>query len=97
MGIGNLPRNAKKDAVRHTAYLRHLHLCGLAHLLLTRHSMGAVGAQARKANVEVPLPTMRDRLEAFRGAVRRDQVRRLVGGKHHRSLREKLDKYLLAA
>jgi hypothetical protein len=79
------------------AILKHLHLCGLAHLLLTHHSMEAVGAQARKANVEVPLPTMSERLNALRRAIRRDQVRRLVKGKRHRNLRQKLDKYLLAA
>ncbi len=81
-----------KDAIQ-----RHLHLCGLAHLLLTHHGMGAVGAQARKANVEVHLPTMSQRLSALRDDVQRDQLRKLLGRTGHRRLRAKLREYLKAA
>jgi len=76
---------------------RHLHLCGLAHLLLTHHSMDAVGAQARKANTEVPLPTMNQRLGALRDGLRHDQIRRLFRGERHDKLRQKLEQCLLAA
>jgi len=92
------------------AIVRHVHLCGdpnrhpvrlgtpaLAHLLLTRHAMEGVGAQARKANQEVALPPMSIRRESLRTAIRRDQIRRLVGGRRHRTLRRKLEPYLLAA
>jgi hypothetical protein len=33
-----------------------------------------VGAQARKANTEVPLPTMSERLTALRDDVRRERI-----------------------
>jgi hypothetical protein len=48
--------------------LRHLHLCCLAHLLLTHHAIKSVGAQATKANRQVKLPTMNQRL-AFKSEV----------------------------
>jgi len=79
------------------AILRHIHLCGLAHLVLTHHSLEAVGAQARKANVEVVLPSMNQRLEALRGLIRREQIESIVKVKSHKNLVQKLNKYLLAA
>lgn len=79
------------------AILKHLHLCGLAHLVLTHHSLEAVGAQARKANTEVVLPSMSQRLEALRYAIRREQIKRIVKIKSHRNLVQKLNNYLLAA
>lgn len=91
LGLGDY-QVLSKDAIQ-----RHLHLCGLAHLLLTHHSMDAVGAQASKANTEVPLPTMNERLSAMRDALRHDQVRRLFRGSRHDKLRQKLQRYLLAA
>lgn len=91
LGLGDY-QVLSKDAIQ-----RHLHLCGLAHLLLTHHSMDAVGAQARTTNRDVPLPTMKDRLAALRDEVRRDQVRRLFKGTRHRKLRAKVEEYLKAA
>jgi hypothetical protein len=79
------------------AIVRHLHLCALAHLLLTRHAMERVAAQARKAHEEVALPPMSIRRESLRTAIRRDQIRRLVGGRNHRRLRSRLEPYLMAA
>ena len=78
-------------------FVRHLHLCALAHLLLTHHAMEGVGAQARKATEKVALPAMSIRQETLRTAIRRDQVKRLVGGSDHRKLRMKLEPYLMAA
>lgn len=79
------------------AIVRHLHLCALAHLLLTRHAMERMAEQARKANHEVALPPMSIRRESLRTAIRRNQIRRLVGGRKHRALRSKLEPYLMAA
>ncbi|MFQ6036935.1 MAG: transposase [Sedimentisphaerales bacterium] len=79
------------------AILKHLHLCGLAHLVLTHHSLEAVGAQARKANVEVALPSMSQRLKALRSSIRHEQIKRIVKIKNHKNLVQKLNKYLLAA
>jgi SRSO17 transposase len=91
LGLGEY-QVLSKDAIQ-----RHLHLCGLAHLLLTHHSMDAVGAQARTAKTEVPLPTLSERLHALRDGLRHDQVRRLFRGKRHDRLRQRLERYLLAA
>jgi hypothetical protein len=91
LGLGDY-QVLSKDAIQ-----RHLHLCGLAHLLLTHHSMDVVGAQARKVNTEVSLPTMNERLAALRDRLRHDQVRQLLRGKRHHKLRQRLERYLLAA
>lgn len=79
------------------AIVRHLHLCALAHLLLTRHAMDCVNEQARTPNQEVTLEPMSRRRESLRTALRRDQIKRLMGGNKHRTLRKKLEPYLLAA
>ena len=77
--------------------LHHLHLCGLVHLLLTHHSMEAVGAQARKVNREVSLPPLSRRLETLRQVIRDDQVRKLLHDEPNTRRRRKLRKWLLAA
>lgn len=77
--------------------LHHLHLCGLVHLLLTHHSMDAVGAQAKKANHEVTLPPLSRRLDALRHLIRADQVRKFLKGEPNVRRRQKLKQWLLAA
>lgn len=78
--------------------LKHLRLCCLAHLALTHHSIEAVGAQATKANQQVRLPTMNQRLETLRSDIRREQIQRMFrqGGSHER-VRQKIEQYLRAA
>jgi hypothetical protein len=77
------------------AIVRHLHLCCLAHVMLTHHSLDAVGAQARKANTELSLPPMNERLETLRDAVRRDQIEHLVQRIKHAKIRKHVREYLL--
>ena len=77
--------------------LRHLHLCSLAHLLLTRRSLEALGAKAKRANKPAELPTMNGRVSDLRDAIRDEQVNRVFGGKSHARLRRKLRRYLTAA
>lgn len=78
--------------------LKHLHLCCLAHLMLTHHAMEGAGAQARKANQEVHLPTMQQRLESLRRDLRREQIRRWFRpGAKLEHVRQKIDQYLRAA
>ena len=78
--------------------LKHLHLCCLAHLALTHHSLEAVGAQATKANKTVRLPTMNQRLENLRSDIRREQIRKLFRqGGSHEIVRERVEQYLQAA
>jgi SRSO17 transposase len=77
--------------------LRHLHLCCLGHLLLTHRSLQAIGAQATKANRQVDMPSMDQRLAALRAEIARDQIRGLVRGNKHAKLRKKLYDHLLAA
>jgi SRSO17 transposase len=76
---------------------RHLHVSGLAHLALTHHSLRAVGAQAKQANKDVPLPRFQERLEALRRDVRRDNVERLVKRIRHAKTRRRVREYLNAA
>ncbi len=77
--------------------LHHLHLCGLVHLMLTHHSMEAVGAQARKANNKVHLPSLSRRLDVLRQLIRADQIRRLLRDEPNTRRRRRLKRWLLAA
>lgn len=79
------------------AILAHLHLCCLAHLLLTHRCLIALGAQAIHANQQVKLPPMNQRLAALRADVARDQIREIVPGAKHDKLRKTLNDRLLAA
>src|SRR5687768_770586 len=60
LGLGDYQMLAE-DGIVH-----HLHVCGLAHLLLTHRSLEALGAQARKPNKQVTLPPMSSRLAELR-------------------------------
>lgn len=77
--------------------VHHLHACGLAHLLLTHHALQGLGAKARKANEQVRLPTMSQRLASLRERLTRDQICRLMKGPSHATLRSKLLEHLLPA
>jgi len=79
------------------AILAHLHLCCLAHLLLTHRCLAAIGAQATKAFQQVNLPTMNQRLATLRAQIARDRIRELVPGAKHEKLRQTLCDHLLAA
>jgi len=76
---------------------RHLHLCGLAHLALTHHALRAVGAQAKQANKDVPLPRFQERLDAMRRDIREDNIERFVRRIRHDKIRRRVREYLLAA
>ena len=79
------------------AILRHLHLCCLAHLLLTHRCLQRAGAKAIKTNQQVDMPPMNQRLAALRAEVARDRIRGLLRGDKHERLRQKLYHHLLAA
>lgn len=85
------------QVLNHLGIVHHLHLCGLVHLMLTHHGMDAVGAQARKANTELVLPSLNRRLEALRAEIRRDQLERTLRHEPRPSLRRRIKRYLLAA
>ena len=77
----------------------HLHLCGLTYAWLTRHSLDAVDAKARKAK-ELSLPPLSQRLESLRDHVRIERMHRLLRRTRQPALRRKLKKcfrLLLAA
>jgi hypothetical protein len=77
--------------------LRHLHLCCLAHLLLTHRCLERLGAKAIKPNEKVEMPRMNERLAGLRAEVAREQIRGLVRGAKHAKLRQVLYDRLLAA
>jgi hypothetical protein len=91
LGLGDYQMIAEEGV------LKHLHVCCLAHLLLTHRSLERLGAQARKPFKQVTLPPMSTRLAALRAEAARDQIERLVPGEHHAKLRQKLCEQLLAA
>ncbi len=77
--------------------LKHLHVCCLAHLLLTHQSLDGLGAKATKANKQVELPPMSQRLQTLRTRIAKDRIERLVKGPHHEKLRREIYDCLLAA
>ena len=91
LGLGDY-QMLTEDGIVH-----HLHICCLAHLLLTHQSLQGLGAKARKANKQVEIPPMSQRLAHLRDRLARDQILRLVGGPQHAKLRQKLFDRLLAA
>lgn len=84
-------RMQKRKGIR-----RHLHLVCLAHLVLTHHSLQTVGAKARTATTETPLPPFRDRIATLRNALRRDQITQLTKRIKHDRTRRRVREYLLA-
>jgi SRSO17 transposase len=91
LGLGDY-QMLQKDGV-----VRHLHVCCLAHLLLTHHSLAGLGAQARKPNEQVELPTMSQRLASLRTRIAKDEICRILKGPGHARLRSKLLEHLLPA
>jgi SRSO17 transposase len=77
--------------------VRHMHLAALAHLTLTRHSLTAVGAQAKQPHKDVPLPKFQARLDTLRADIQRQNVERLVQRVQHAKLRQRLRKLLITA
>jgi SRSO17 transposase len=77
--------------------LKHLHVCCLAHLMLTHQSLEGLGAKAKKANKQVTLPPMSQRLQALRTRIAKDRIERLVKGAQHEKLRQEICECLLAA
>ena len=76
---------------------RHLHVVCLTHLVLTHHSLSAAGAQARKANEQVPLPTLTQRREVLRDTIRIEQITRFVNRIKHKNIRKRVRDYLLTS
>jgi hypothetical protein len=77
--------------------VRHLHVCCLAHPLLTHQSLKGLDAQAKTTDEQVQMPPMSQRLAELRRRVARDQILELVKGDAHGKLRKKLCDYLVAA
>jgi hypothetical protein len=91
LGLGDY-QMLTEDGIVH-----HLRTCCLAHLLLTHQSMKGLGEKARKANTQVDIPPMSQRLAHLRNRLAREQICRLAGGSENVRLRKKLSDYLLAA
>jgi SRSO17 transposase len=73
---------------------RHLHLCGLAHQLLTHHSVVAEGAKAKQENNEVDLPPLRERLENLRSTIRTQQAKLMLSKIKNRNARRNIREFL---
>jgi SRSO17 transposase len=73
---------------------RHLHLCGMAHQLLTHHSLTAQGAKARQKNTEVSLPPLRERHGDLRREIRREQAKAMLATIKNRTDRTNIRAYL---
>lgn len=72
---------------------RHLHLCGMAHLLLTHHCLQAQGAKA-KQDKEVCLPPLRERLDYLRSKVRTQQAKVMLSKIKNKNARTNIREFL---
>lgn len=77
--------------------IRHWHLVCLAHLTLTHHAVQALDATARKPKLQIPLPTLRDRLEALRRELRDDDIRSFTHRIRSPKTRRKVQEFLAKA
>jgi hypothetical protein len=82
------------QVLRRNAIERHLHLCCLTHLMLTHHSLQAVGEKAKHEDVEASLPPMNVRLEMLRASIHHDQTQSLLRQIKNRRLRETVRNFL---
>ena len=73
---------------------RHLHLCCMAHLVLTHHALKDVGAQAKEKDTEVTLPHLNERLESLRNSIRREQSKNFLKRVKNRDARKQLREFL---
>ena len=73
---------------------RHLHLCGMAHQLLTHHSLMAQGAKAKEKNKEVSLPPLRERLDSLRSDIRSQQAKFMLAKIKNRNARSRIRAFL---
>ena len=91
LGLGDY-QMLQTDGIVH-----HLHVCCLAHLLLTHHALHGLGEKARKPDERVELPAMSQRLASLRERIARENICRIVKGPQHARLRSKLLEHLLPA
>lgn len=89
LGLGDY-QMLHKDGIVH-----HLHICCLAHLLLTRQSIDRLGAQATQPTKQVELPTMSLRLQTLRADIAREEIGRVLKGDAHARVRKKILNQLL--
>jgi hypothetical protein len=82
------------QVLRRNAIERHLHLCCLAHLMLTHYSLEAAGEKAKHKDAEVSLPPMNQRLEMLRASIHRDQTKSLLRQIKNRRIRETVRNFL---
>ena len=82
------------QVLRRHAIERHLHLSGMAHLLLTHHGLQAAGAQAKQKDKDVSLPPMNERLENLRKSIRHDQTNALLKRIKNRQARATIREFL---
>ena len=97
-GVRNGGWTGDYQMLKETAIVHHLHLCCLAHLLLTHRSIDALDAQAMEPHKEVSLPPFGQRIESLRREVRNDQIRRFFArSTRHEKTVKKLEFLLCAA
>jgi hypothetical protein len=77
--------------------VNHLHVCCLAHQLLTHHTLQGLGDKAKEPHEQVKMPTMNQRLASLRERITREGVCRIMKGPRRARLRSKLLEHLLPA
>lgn len=73
---------------------RHLHLCCMAHLLLTHHALKDAGAQAKEKDKEITLPHLNERLANLRESIHHEQTKNLLTKIKNKDARSKIRAFL---
>jgi SRSO17 transposase len=77
--------------------VRHLHLVALSHILLTHLGLKSLGAQARKSNTVLWLPTIPVLQNHARRILYDDALDRVIRGTHDKTIIRRLERYLRVA
>lgn len=91
LGLGQYQMQSQEGIIK------HLHLCGIVHLTLTRQSLEALDATARHCKDAIALPSLNERLANTQHALRQHRINKTIQRTRTPSIRKKLRRLLLLA
>jgi SRSO17 transposase len=91
LGLGQYQMQSQEGIIK------HLYLCGLVYLTLTRQSLQALDATARKSKDALALPSLNERLANTQQALRQHRISKSIAQTRTPSLRMKLRRLLALA
>ena len=84
LGLGQYQMQSQEGIIK------HLHLCGIVHLTLTRQSLDALDATARHSKDDLALPSLNERLANTQQTLRQHRINKVIQRTRTPLLRRKL-------